>query len=220
MAVISDVKKLWLMRQTIIEMLIDRGYNVKDYYLGETEFYNKYSNLGDYSSLKMVVEKKKAVQNDNSDINNNNDDKNIKNDNDALVVQISDEPKISLKSIKLIIDDLERQNIKKLILISEEGASYSAQKVIDECNLEIDFFKIKELMFNVTKHILVPKHRIMSENEKIEYLNKRKISENELPKILKSDPVAKYFGARKGDVFEIERNSSTAGISYYYRIVI
>lgn len=209
MVVIGDVKKLWLMRQTIVEMLIDRGYNVQDYYMTETEFHSKYNGISDYSSLKMVVERKKRVNGEENAIQN-----------ETLVVHISDEPKISLRGIKLILEDLERQNIKKLILVSEDGASYSAQKFIDECSLEINFFRIKELMFNVTKHILVPKHRIMSEQEKREFLSSRKIRENELPKILKTDPVAKYFGAKKGDIFEIERFSETASVSYYYRIVI
>jgi DNA-directed RNA polymerase I, II, and III subunit RPABC1 len=41
-----------------------------------------------------------------------------------------------------------------------------------------------------------------------------------LPKILGSDPVSKYFGARKGQVFKITRNSESSGKTVYYRVVV
>lgn len=192
-----DVRKLWLIRKTITEMLEDRGYDTKEIKTTESEFISKFKNNLDLSLMKIIIEK----------------------DNISLMVLISDEIKISLKGIKLIFDEMQRMNIKKLILIAD-GIGHSAQKLIDESEYEIDFFKTKELMFNVTQHVLVPKHRILTLEEKNEFLKNRKLKENELPQIMKNDPVAKYYGARKGDVFEIQRISETAGISLYYRIVV
>ncbi|MCD6383751.1 MAG: DNA-directed RNA polymerase subunit H [Thermoplasmata archaeon] len=73
---------------------------------------------------------------------------------------------------------------------------------------------------NVLGHRLVPRHRILSEDEKKELLARYKITERDLPKILISDPMVKAIGANIGDVLEIERISPTAGISYYYRYVV
>jgi DNA-directed RNA polymerase subunit H len=73
--------------------------------------------------------------------------------------------------------------------------------------------------FNVLKHELVPKHTILTEEEKKELLEKLKISPHQLPKILVSDPVVKAIGAREGDIIKIIRKSPTAGESIYYRIV-
>ena len=74
--------------------------------------------------------------------------------------------------------------------------------------------------FNVLKHKLVPKHEILSEEEKKKLLEKYNISEKQLPKILKKDPVVKALGAKEGDVIKITRESPVAGKVVYYRLVV
>ncbi len=70
------------------------------------------------------------------------------------------------------------------------------------------------------KHSLVPEHKKLSEKEKTELFNKHKITLNELPKILTSDPAIADLDVEEGDVIEIRRKSATAGNSIYYRGVI
>ena len=41
-----------------------------------------------------------------------------------------------------------------------------------------------------------------------------------LPKILSEDPALEKLSVKEGDVIKIERESETAGVSVYYRIVI
>ena len=74
--------------------------------------------------------------------------------------------------------------------------------------------------FDITQHILVPKHEILSKEEKKALLEKLNISEKQLPKIFESDPVIKILNAKIGDVIKITRKSLVAGESVYYRIVI
>jgi len=69
-------------------------------------------------------------------------------------------------------------------------------------------------------HELVPKHRILSEEEKEEILKKYNANLTDLPRILVSDPVVRRLGAKPGDVIEITRKSFTAGESKYYRVVV
>lgn len=73
--------------------------------------------------------------------------------------------------------------------------------------------------FDVTKHELIPKHEILPKEEKKKLLKDLNISERQLPKIKKSDPVIKEIEAEVGDVIKITRKSSVAGKSIYYRIV-
>ncbi len=75
-------------------------------------------------------------------------------------------------------------------------------------------------MVNIMENFLVPKHEIMSEEEKINLLNKYKISITQLPKILSSDPIVKAIGAKVGDVIKITRNEMGIGTTLYYRVVI
>ena len=70
-------------------------------------------------------------------------------------------------------------------------------------------------------HRLVPKHIILSEEEKKEVIEKFAGGDPyKLPYILVTDPVVKAIGAKPGDVIKIIRKSPTAGVSVYYRLVV
>jgi DNA-directed RNA polymerase subunit H len=73
---------------------------------------------------------------------------------------------------------------------------------------------------SVLGHELVPKHEIMRPEEVRELLERYKITVNELPRILVSDPVVKELGANPGDVLRITRSSPTAGVATYFRLVV
>ncbi len=73
---------------------------------------------------------------------------------------------------------------------------------------------------NIFENYLVPKHEIMTEEEKQQLLKKFNISLKQLPRIKERDPAVKAIGAKKGDIIKIERKSQTAGVAYYYRVVV
>jgi DNA-directed RNA polymerase subunit H len=72
----------------------------------------------------------------------------------------------------------------------------------------------------ILNHYLVPKHIILSEQEKKELLDKFDIVPEQLPKISVNDPVVKVIGAQAGDILKIVRKSPTAGEAVYYRLVV
>jgi DNA-directed RNA polymerase subunit H len=74
--------------------------------------------------------------------------------------------------------------------------------------------------FDVTKHILVPKHSKLSERELKELMEKYNLSLKELPKILISDPAIEELSMKEGDVVKVSRNSPTAGATVFYRRVV
>ena len=72
----------------------------------------------------------------------------------------------------------------------------------------------------ITQHTLVPKHKKLSEKDKEQLLKKHNLSFYSLPKILKADPAIVALDVKAGDIIKIERKSLTAGVAYYYRVVV
>ena len=72
---------------------------------------------------------------------------------------------------------------------------------------------------DVTKHELVPKHSIISEREKKELIEKYRLSIQNFPRILNTDPAIKHLKAKEGDIIKVIRPSKTAGEAVFYRRV-
>ena len=88
-----------------------------------------------------------------------------------------------------------------------------------EQGIRAEHFKEEDLLVNITKHELVPKHILLSDEEKKVLLDRYRLKESQLPRIQAGDPVAKYLGLRKGQVVKIIRKSETAGRYASYRWV-
>jgi DNA-directed RNA polymerase subunit H len=77
-----------------------------------------------------------------------------------------------------------------------------------------------EKTYDISKHILVPKHSKLSGEDVKKVLEKYNISLKQLPRIIKSDPALIGLDAMPGDVIKIERDSPTVGKVAFYRVVI
>ncbi|MFO7872719.1 MAG: DNA-directed RNA polymerase subunit H [Candidatus Undinarchaeales archaeon] len=80
--------------------------------------------------------------------------------------------------------------------------------------------KKKSKKLDVSGHVYVPKHTLMSEEKVAELLEELGIEKFQLPKIKRRDPAIRGLKAKYGDVIKIERESMTAGKTDYYRVVI
>ena len=113
----------------------------------------------------------------------------------------------------------EAQANSGIIIISGMLTSQATQKIVDiNTELQIECFHISELIVNITQHELVPQHILLNEEEKKFLLQRYKIKESQLPKIMINDPIAKYLGLKRGNVVKIVRESETAGKYITYRI--
>ncbi len=75
-------------------------------------------------------------------------------------------------------------------------------------------------VFNVLNHELVPHHEVVSPDEAKALLGRYQVSEDQLPKILATDPAARACGARAGDIVRVIRDSPTAGKAVAFRFVV
>lgn len=66
----------------------------------------------------------------------------------------------------------------------------------------------------------MPKHGLLTDNEKQEMLEMYKITLRQLPRILLDDAVILNLGGKIGDVVKIIRKSPVAGEAVYYRVVV
>ena len=140
-----------------------------------------------------------------------------------LYIEYFMDPKINAKHFDDFLDNMNKIEGKSsgIIVVLANLTPQAKQKLI-ELNIKkpIQCFNINELMINVTEHADVPKHILIDEKEKKSLLEKYRIKESQLPKILINDPVAKFYGLRKGDVVKIIRDSENAGKYVTYRVTI
>jgi DNA-directed RNA polymerase subunit H len=80
--------------------------------------------------------------------------------------------------------------------------------------------KKEEAQIDIFQSNLVPKHEIISGEEKAELLKMLNVSAKQLPRIKEDDPVVKLLNGKRGDVMKITRKSLSAGEYLYYRLVI
>uniref|UniRef100_A0A914E2W6 DNA-directed RNA polymerases I, II, and III subunit RPABC1 n=1 Tax=Acrobeloides nanus TaxID=290746 RepID=A0A914E2W6_9BILA len=144
---------------------------------------------------------------------------------DQMFIFFPEEPKIGIKTIKaictqmqeqnitraIIVVQMQEQNITRAIIVVQVGMTPSAkQAIIDMApKYTLEQFVEAELMVNITEHELVPEHVVMNNDEKAELLARYKLKESQIPRIQLSDPVARYFGLRRGQVVKIIRSSET-----------
>jgi DNA-directed RNA polymerase subunit H len=78
----------------------------------------------------------------------------------------------------------------------------------------------KNHQFDIMRHRLVPLHEIISEKEQEELFKRYNIKQDQLPRILDTDPVAIAIGAKPGQIVKIVRKSQTAKRAVAYRLVV
>lgn len=86
--------------------------------------------------------------------------------------------------------------------------------------LRVSFFTMEMIMVNPMKHVLVPKHTIVPEEEHKELMASKYItSKSKFPEIkFHVDPIARCIGAVPGDIIKITRPSASSGEAIIYRV--
>ena len=198
----EEKKNLFNVRKTVIEMLQDRNYTVpQSEMINFDEFSLKYKN----KNLDIFID-------------NSNDEKGkiyvyFHNENKTI-------PKGDLKNLlNKLIETYNDEEIKLIVLLKEKGNGSIFKEINKEIYKNVEIFMNKNMIFNITHHEFVPRHILLSNEEEKEVLEKYSTTINKLPKILKNDPVARYYGMKTNQICKIIRNSPEVGDYVYYRLV-
>jgi DNA-directed RNA polymerase I, II, and III subunit RPABC1 len=135
----------------------------------------------------------------------------------TIYVEFSTETAIGIKHLRNFAQFLNDRNFYSGIYITSASVTTSALKQAANLPITIEVFQETDLLVNITKHELVPKHILLSPEEKKALLDRYRLKETQLPRIRVEDPVAKYLGLRRGQVVKIIRKSETAGRYASYR---
>jgi DNA-directed RNA polymerase I, II, and III subunit RPABC1 len=197
----KDKKDLYKVRQTLLEMIEDRGYFVPD--------------------IEKITFEQFVIKYDNKNI-----DIYIKNDENSKIFYIhfhnenKNFSKSDLKNImQKIISTYGDENINLILLLKEKENSAVSKELSKDMYKNVEIFLKKNMIFNVTKHIYVPQHILLNKEEELELLEKYNTTKGKLPKLSKTDPIAKYYGMKNDQICKIIRKSPEVGEYVYYRLV-
>lgn len=108
-------------------------------------------------------------------------------------------------------------SIHKIIIVDSINKNVELQFI--EKN-DIEIFTKSYFMIDISQYKYTPKHILLTQEQKNQVYDEYNIPFNKYPKIFITDPMAKYYNARIGDLIKIIRPSSVSGYAVYYRYVI
>lgn len=144
---------------------------------------------------------------------------NHKTKDKKMVIVFIDDDKMGINHAKQIETQIAESGIAHALVIYNGTITTFAKGVLDNIEVHVELFCSDELLYNVSRHVLVPKHTLLDSSQKADVLKKYKVHERNMPFISKTDPVCKYYGGKPGDLFHIMRPSANTLSSTYYRLV-
>lgn len=200
---------LYKVYSTTISMLKKRGYNVPNLIKKEEFNYTNRDNLIVTAELnKDIYIKYKELP-----------------ENSKIIVFFPDDEKIGVRHIRQYYDRMIELEIFRAILVVRESiTSFAKNEILSFANsdnpVNMEVFLDTYLMFDITEHELVPKHELLTDDEKNEVLVKHGIKPLQLPVLRAQDPISRFYDFKPNSVVKITRLSETGGYSINYRVVV
>ena len=115
------------------------------------------------------------------------------------------------------------ENIKILIVMKDRITPNITKEITQNTQYRnVEIFQMKNLMINITKHVLQPKFEIIYPKDELnivkQYISSTTITpqqinqfKSKLPKIPKDDPISKFYGLKSGNILKITRMNEQSG---------
>ena len=194
---INDVKT------TIIKMLVNRGFidtANKDKYIDKL--------IGDENDDLEYTVNLDSSKNYNTEIKNK-----------KVHIKIFNY-KISSVSEKSPIGEFIKKYNKEYKFAIVQDITSRTQETINSYDTPIEIFKFNKLQFDITEHMLVPKHEVLTKEEGENVLESYRARKRDMPLIRTNEDVAKYYNMKPGEITRIYRPSPLTCEAVAYRLVI
>ena len=199
-------KQEWFaVRKTVLEMIHDRGISVPE----EVSIVNfeQFSIKYDVNNIDIFIND--PVTNKNVYIYFNAGSENAKFGKSSLV-----------DIYKNVTSTYKDDNINIILILKNKENSTVSKELSKPVYQNVEIFLKKHMQFNITHHFLFPQHQMLSTEESDEVVAKYSTPKSKFPKILRTDPAARYYGMKVGDMCRIIRKSPEVGESISYRVCV
>ncbi|XP_050245441.1 DNA-directed RNA polymerase V subunit 5A-like [Quercus robur] len=199
----TESHRYYLARRTVLEMIKDRGYSVPT------------------SEIELSLQDFRAIHGQTPDIERLRLSATHRTDPLKRILVIFCGPSmVKVNSIRLITSQIaNKETLSGLILIVQNHITNQALKAVDILPFKVEIFQITDMLVNITKHVLKPKHRVLTDQEKQRLLKKYNIDEKQLPRMLQKDAIARYFALEKGQVLKVTYGGEITQSHVTYRCV-
>ncbi|XP_021744582.1 DNA-directed RNA polymerase V subunit 5A-like [Chenopodium quinoa] len=199
----TESHRYYLARRTTLEMLKDRGYAIPSSEIDQSlhEFRTIFGPIPDPDRLRITSF--------------------LASDPSKTIMVIFCGPQlVKVNSIRGIgAQIVNKEGLNGLILILQSKITSQAQKAVDEYPFKVEIFQITDLLVNITKHVLKPKHQVLTPREKEKLLKKYNLEEKQLPRISAKDAIVRHYGYEKGQVLKVTYSGEITQSHVTYRCV-
>ncbi|XP_057807838.1 DNA-directed RNA polymerase V subunit 5C-like [Salvia miltiorrhiza] len=201
-----ESRRYYLARRTIMEMLSDRGYQVPDMDAqlrrSLADFRAEFGDHPEADRLRITAHRASHPS------------------RKILAIFCEGFQTRKQHAVGILSQIVNKEMLDKVILIVQTKMNSHAQKVLDEYPVKVETFLITDLLVNISKHFLEPKYEILSVEEKDKLLKVYEIEDKQLPMMLESDAIARYYGLEKGQVVKVSYADGIPHSLVSYRCVV
>lgn len=136
----------------------------------------------------------------------------------ALIWVIPNEQTVGVAYTNQLKKAMNEAEVKSGIIVT--SGKYTSAAKLNAKKKGIELIPRTFPSFNIFDHEFVPKHEILTAEERKKLLAEYKVHPYQLPEIKASDLAVRAIGAKSGDIVRIVRKSPTAGEYIAYRYVV
>lgn len=137
----------------------------------------------------------------------------------AAVLNSAECAKLTVKIVRELKQWCNDNNTSAIVACAKPPTP-SAKDEVNQNDSPIQTFLFQNLQIDITEHELVPHHQQLSDDEANRVLKAMFLKRDQLPKLLTSDAVCRFYNFSPHSVIKIDRNNGHMLETAFYRHVV